>query len=704
MTRSRIAALCAALACTTRVADPPPRPLAVTPSSGYQGAENPIVILGEDFQAQPYQDANGRPRVDGAFRAWMAGVELGGVTWVSTRELRARVPPGLLPLGVQRLEVQSPAGAAGALDGAFTVLAGNGAILQATATITPGVVSPGDDVVLAVSVTNSGDAAANGVAVTVSVTGNALVLLPPEPAAQDIAPGATATFFQAGHAARVGTAILEVDAAGIEAVTGRVVTSPHLTLGALVVQQEEVAKVLDDPFLDGTPFSFVFGYDGHVFLGPSGDGRGVVRCLPDGTGCASFTFAFSRDVTGSTIAPLLLTSLSQNACPSLTTLGSALGSPPACDPVSPQNTACSCGPDYESGRGLMGSFTLGTPGDEWLVAMGRTEKAGWLNYLYMTRDVASPLRFSYVDLYTAMPFEAGATSVASMAVLNDRLYVGLQVVDAARPRIAVLTRTPAPPGLDCSSSDAFATALQGTPMGESGTTGVSQVDAMLAFEGRLFVANRRAVLVSRTGSPTGDPDASTQFDDCTPPAAGGWEATSITKYTGKIDLGPADRGVAGLAAWRGRLYLARNTRPPPPGTAPAVPELWVFTPRHDPTSGAFLGCLPGDWQIIATDFAVPGNTTVTALFASASHLYVGYDNPDGLGLFRTAAPSPSSEADFTGRLSCTAPCTPLGGVGFGDATNTRFLDARAITFGGVDQVWATVGSGTGPVRVYRVSE
>jgi hypothetical protein len=462
----------------------------------------------------------------------------------------------------------------------------------------------------------------------------------------------------------------------------------------------EAAEIWDDPFGDGTPFSFVLGYDGHVLLGPSGDGSGVVRCLPDGTGCGSFGFVFSQDVTGSATSPDLFTSLAENTvCPTSTTLGSAS----TCDPVSPQTTACGCGPDYESGRGLLAVFTLGQEASEWLVAMGRTEKAGQLNYLYATRDVASPLGFSYVDLYTAMPQTSGVTGVASMAVLNDRLYVGLQVVNVDGPRIAILTYPPAPPGLDCTPSDAFATTLQQTSMAETGI-GVSQVDAMMGFEGRLFVANRRAVLVSKTGFPTGDADASTQFDDCTPPAAGGWEATSIVKYVGKTDLTPADKGVAALAVWGGRLYLGRNTRSPPPGTDPPVPELWVFTPRHGPSTGAFLGCAPLDWQRIATNFADAANTKLTALFASSSHLYVGYDNASGAALFRTAAIAPAGEADFTGHLSCTAPCTPLGGAGFGDATNTRLLDARAIPFGGVDEVWAVLGSGATPARIFRISE
>jgi IPT/TIG domain-containing protein len=586
MTRSSLAAAASLLvgACASKGIGSAPHPVAVSPPSGSPFAETSIVISGDGFDPHAYQSAGGDARVDATFRAWLGGVELSAVTWVSTSELRAVVPGGLAP-GIYPLEVEGPRGDLGRLDGGFTVV--------------------------------------------------------------------------------------------------------------------EAVKILEDPFGDGAPFSFVLGWGGRLLLAPSRDGSGALSCLPDGTGCASLGFLFSRDVTGSDTSPDLLTSLAENTvCPTAITLGSAF----TCDPASPQTTACGCGPDYESGRGLLDVFTMGQEASEWLVAMGRTEKAGQLNYLYMTRDAASPLGFSYVDLYTAMPQTSGVTGVASMALLNDRLYLGLQVANTDRPRIAVLTRTPAPPGLDCTPTDAFATTLLQTSMSETGT-GLSQVDAMAGFEGRLFVANRKAVLVSKTGFPTGANDATTQFDDCTPPAAGGWEATGILKYSGKTDLTPADRGVAALAAWGGRLYLGRNTHPPPPPvTDPAVPELWVFTPRHDPSTGELLGCLPADWQRIATNFADPGNSRLTALFASASHLYVGYDNASGAALFRTAAGVPAGEADFEGQFACTAPCTPLGGPGLGDPANTRLLDARAIPFGAVDEVWAVLGSGSSATRVFRISE
>ena len=571
---------CALLACASGIQGSSPHPTEVTPDAGYQLKETDIRIQGDGFLVEAYQDADGAPRIDASFRAWLDATELEDVTWVSENELQARVPAGL-PTGKHRLEIRDPRGASGFLDDAFTVVPG------------------GPD--------------------------------------------------------------------------------------------DEVMKVLDDPFADGTTFSFVFAYDGQVFLGPSGDGRGLVRCLPDGTGCASFALSFYPDrvATGSVL---------QNPCDRYDTLGSTTppGSPGYCDPDNPWSTACNCGPNLEAGRGVLTSVTIA--GNVWLVAMGRSKKH-FLRYLYMTQDAATPLGMSYVDLTASIPVspDPGVEDVTSLAVLNDRIYAGLQVDSADRPRMVVLTRTPLAPGLDAGTSDTVATTFQRTAMSERGI-GISQVDAMLGFEGRLFVANHAAVLVSRTGMPDlSAADASTQFDECTPLAPATWLA-GASGYVGKIDVTPADKVVSGLAAWRGRLYLARNT-------LANVPEIWVFTPRHD-ASGSFLGCAAdrSDWQRIATNFAEPANVRATALFASSAFLYVGYDNATtGLQMFRTSSPAPGSEADFTGSLGCTAPCTPVGSAGFGDPTNARFFDARTMTFDGVDDVWATVGAGSGPVRVYRVS-
>jgi hypothetical protein len=345
---------------------------------------------------------------------------------------------------------------------------------------------------------------------------------------------------------------------------------------------------------------------------------------------------------------------------------------------------------------MLGAFRLGPAGDEWLVATGRSNRRA-LDYAYLTRDTASPLGFLYADLSGAFP--ATAENVIAMSELNGRLYLGLQVESTKGPYIVVLAATPTFPGLDATATEAFGTSLHQTDMGNTGGMSILQVDALLGFEGRLLVANRAAVLVSRNGYPTAD--AAAQFDECTPLAPASWKSTSIAAYPAKRDVGPADRGVTAMAAWNGRLYLARNT-------AANVPELWAFTPRRD-AGGAFLGCASdrSDWTRIATNFGDAANMRITALFASERYLYAGYDSAGGVKLWRTAAPQPLSQSAFEGSGGCAfgaAGCEPVGRPGFGVATNTRFSDARALSLPGGDQVWATVGSGSSAVQVYRLAE
>jgi hypothetical protein len=340
----------------------------------------------------------------------------------------------------------------------------------------------------------------------------------------------------------------------------------------------------------------------------------------------------------------------------------------------------------------MGSFRLGAGSDEWLVAVGRVKKRGELSHLYMAREATSPLELMYADLTVAMPTSDGVQSVVSMAEAGGQLHLALQTDAGEPPRMVVLRATPTSPGIDATAGDAFGISFAGTPIEETGpgNSPIAQVDAIKGFEGRVFVANRRGVLVSNgpASELTGGVAAS-QFTECTPRDPASWTSTAIDRNPSDRDVTPADRGVTGFAVWQEKLYLARNT-------AAAVPELWVFTPRHDGT-GAFLGCAldRSDWRLVATNLGDAGNTHLTALFASERYLYVGYDNAAGVQLWRTEAADPR-EADFVG---------PLAGPGLGaPSSNPHFFDARAISDGTLDHVWVTVGSGDVPVGVYRISE
>ncbi|HET8541784.1 MAG TPA: hypothetical protein VFL83_18045 [Anaeromyxobacter sp.] len=551
---------------------------------------------------------------------------------------------------------------------------------------------------VALVVRNVGEASATGVLpgpLTLVPAGtSAAVTIGPTPAAAvDIPGGGEARFEWGCVATTLGTVQVTAGASGRDA-NDDAPLSASATSG--VVRVAEATQVASDPFGDGTAFSFVFGYRGHVYLGPSRSGTGAVRCDPDGSGCTSLAFSFHQDA-GPTP--------SRNPYPPYVTLGSTECQDPALVP--PRAT---CGPDDEDGRGIFDAFAIA--GREWLVAMGARKKSD-LHYAYMSDEEASPLRFSYVDLRSVLPPTSGVENVASMNVLGDRLYVGLHVDATSAPHVVVVKRTPSPPGLDAAGGDAAVLNLDGTALSGRGNA-ISQVESIAALNGRVYLVNGRGCLVSRDDRP---PETAADLLPCTPQLpVGSWSTASIVP-PGKTDLEPMHEAVPYLVPWGGKLYAARNVRyvDPRTGAQTTAPQLWRCTPQVLEASTT-ARCGPTSWTRIVpnaapgadaslTQFDDPDSRAVTALFATAGHLYVGFNNArTGVQLFRTGAPDPVAMEDWSGASGCRAPCTPLGGAGFGDPANERFLDARAFPLGGVEYLYATIGTAGGPVRVFRVAE
>ncbi len=117
------------------------------------------------------------------------------------------------------------------------------------------------------------------------------------------------------------------------------------------------------------------------------------------------------------------------------------------------------------------------------------------------------------------------------------------------------------------------------------------------------------------------------------------------------------------------------------------PQLWVCTPGLD----AF--CAPSEWSLVApnnvgdgqlSQFNSLGNQTIGLLAASATTLFIGFNNPAGVQIFKTTAAVPASRTDFTGTAGCvagSAGCQGLGTDGLGaPAVNRQIFDARVMTF------------------------
>ncbi len=541
-----------------------------------------------------------------------------------------------------------------------------------------------DDVfTVTLSVTDSGGVGVNGLAptLTFSGTGGAQMLSGPAPAAQDLAGGGTASFTWIFSATLNGAIALSAAVSGTDAVDG---TARSATAGATVAISDAV-QVASAPLGASTTFSYVFDFNGRVHLGPSRDGTGGMRVLPDGSSPEAFTLSFRGDqVNGNT------NGASKGPFPSLGTNGCVADT-------------LQCGPDNENGRGIFGSGTIaGTP---WLIAAGaRTSNVLW--HVYATTDTGIAPAFSYAYVANALTSQTRGTS--SMLVFHDRIYFGFVDTASTRPTYIVLRTMPSSPGstpavgIDVSNlriNDV--SGVGSSALLNRNTTQTQLIDSQVAFHDHIYLANNGGIVRSNSNDP--QPPLLGLLPPWTTSTPNGAAYTAKSSVTTRktLDLEPADKAFPQMAELAGKLYAARNTT--------SGPQLWACAPGPD------LDCDPQDWTLLApndigdtglSQFNDPQNTRITLLAATSARLYVGYNNPAGLVLYRSGTSAPSSRADFEGAAGCDASqapssCDGLGGRGLG-AGATRIFDGRVLTYGGKDYVYLTAGNGSSGFRVFRL--
>ena len=382
------------------------------------------------------------------------------------------------------------------------------------------------------------------------------------------------------------------------------------------------------------------------------------------------------------------------------------------------NTA-QCGPDNESGRALFASGTIA--GTEWYLISGASNGIGGSRYLYMTNASFPPASGGADDLawVQVQAGQAGSTRQLTAArIFQDRVYLGFLDVSASgssqskAPILNALVTMPTLPGYTAALGSDLVNLNGGNlpaigVLGQPANAGSSQlmIDSLLDFGGSLYAANNGGIARS-VGSPTpcAAPGCS-NWVDATPSAAAWGAKTAVLPDNvtqGAID--PSQRAVPAMVSFGGRIFAARNTQD--------GPQLWSCNPA---IAGDSLQCDPADWTLIArnsfgdsqlTQFNDIGNWAITLLVATATHLYVGFNNPWGVQVYRTALPGAASRADFAGSMGCDASgssCAGIGGSGLG-ANIVRLQDAQAFTFSSLEWVYLSGAPSSGPVKVYRLSQ
>ena len=636
--RRRSALLACALACArTSAPPPPPAPAAVDPPGSYFGQPTLVRLRGAGFTLGAVQQLGGGGHIalQEDFRAFLGTAPLQDVRWVDSSTLLATVPASVPP-GTYALSVQGPYGN-GTVDGVFRVVDALPASLGASATA-PAEANVGPEFTVSQTISNSGGMTALQVAAgTPFVLGPAATVQAPA-GMTDIPAGGNQVFSWRIVASAAGSLQLTLPVTGVDEVDHRALTAQS----TVTVTIADAALLAQDRFADGTTaFSYVFAYAGRVYLGPSRDGTRAVRMQPDGTGVETVQLAFQPDP-----------GKNQN-----------LATPPAAGFPSLGYIGCAadtlqCGPDNEDGRGLFIAFS--SSGTERLFAVGGRQ-ASIIKHGYVTSDTNAVPSFSPI----AVNVGGGVRGASSAVAIGATLYVG--TVDGSgsgQPAILPIAQP-------------FDTSHVGTAVFpndlNNGGSGTGLVDAMLGLNGVLYAANDGGC-VRYDG---------VAWTACTP-SASQWGLPPVT--TSKVtDFVPADKAVPQMAAFGGNLYMARNTT--------SGPQLWICSTLPTP-------CGPADWALAAANgtgnanlsqFDDPTLNTVSLLVATSQHLYVGYDAPSGLVLYRSTNASPSLSSHF-------ARWAPAGlGAGM-----TQIVDGQALTFAGNDYLYVAANAPSGAVQIFRL--
>jgi hypothetical protein len=583
--------------------------------------------------------------------------------------------------------------------------------VQVPATLSATLVAPptpsvGDSVVVTLTVSNTGQATAVSVQpapLGISGTATVNVVSTPSPASATVAGGGSATFTWTLTVPSAGTLQLAASVAGTDA-NNSTSLAASASASVTVQPQPEATLISTDPFAaDGTNFSYLFSYQGMLYAGPNKSGTAAVRMAPDGTGPVPINWKLEVDTT-------LLSTARNSAYQGLLGLGGT-----ACHTIGALGCAqnsTACGPDNEGGRAV---FTSGTVnGVEWYLLTGTSPTNG-SRYAYLTNG-SIPLAggnddLAYVQIAAGQGSSARMMSAARFAL--NQVFFGLYDGggSSSGPVLNVLKTMPSVPGYQASAGTDLvnlngvnlpAVGGQGSPP-NSGQTAL-MVDSIRDFKGAIYVANNGGITHS-VGSPT--PCAApgcTNWENSTPSNPNWAAATSVVPDSTVLGaLDPSKKAVPSIVAFGGHLFAARNTT--------GGPQLWSCDPVPAVDSQQ---CEPSEWSLVApntsgdarfTQFNDAGNTAITLLVATASHLYVGFNNANGVRIYRTQTATASTAADFTGHQGCSlaqAGCTGLGGNGLG-ASVTRLFDSHAFTYSAAEWVYLSAGTGSAGPRLYRLA-
>ncbi len=254
------------------------------------------------------------------------------------------------------------------------------------------------------------------------------------------------------------------------------------------------------------------------------------------------------------------------------------------------------------------------------------------------------------------------------------------------------------------------------------------IDSMFVFNGKLYAANggfpnslhNGSIIYSKNDnpSPCEGVDRCSSWADSAPRSNPKWYNSPTNNWFSlelikDHDLIPADKAFSQFVEFNGKLYVTRTICVTPEDHSGLRknlqkiagctdgdytnrrPQLW----KCDPTlTGDKTSCEADDWSLVGdngtgfTNFGNVSNHSMTMVVASGSYLYVGFDNENGIQIWRTNLQNPDHSSNSWEQV---------GGNGLGDITNRQIYSAITVSNLGVNYVYVSTGQSNQPVKVYR---
>lgn len=520
--------------------------------------------------------------------------------------------------------------------------------------------------------------------------------------------------------------------------------------------------LLDDPFGDGSTYGDLANYSNRVLIGPNRNGSFAIRFNHDGSLPTTQTFQFERDTnaTGSRTSQNIFSGLASAIgfnYSSIGTSGCSIDTFTTSSPCGPNNQ------DgrglFQSGiidgveRLILTGSKISQDRNDYVYVTSDTDNT--LNFSYIDMgQILNNLTLAHTTTSGITPITNNKGS-ESILIHNNDVYFSIPATDPKKPVIVriddVSIREPVP-GLINTELSLFA-------MPNIGWSGNGVSDAtrnfydilggtLYTFNSRIYLGNSGKVNYNFTNcsgtstssfsglcfqiggiirSTVATPARCTalgtcsQWVDISPNTDVNYNATFSNPIRSINDLRRSNRPVPDFETFNGNLYFIRNAcdhalivgqdwwsgnndMACPVGRE--KPQLWKCIPS---LTGSATDCDAGDWSLVAgnavnvrsTNLGDPSNQQITLLKRNGSRLYIGFNNPNGIQVFRTRAgvTNPIVEADFE------AVSGPTGVSSFGNQFVQEIFSSVSLTSGSISNLYISVGGKNGgtpiPVRVYR---